>query len=215
MTGISVARWSSSLVVMAASLTFAAVSQAAEEPATAQPAAARGTSSGEEPKRLTIHGDTLGVMTLAEFHKKYADAKVKGPLAPSDPFDNVQGCQQFEVRGERYGMKVATFPVYSAHYQFLDGVLFSVRLFVPQNDPKGLIAAALTKEHGMPEIEEQDFIGTIRTWNDGTSGIQLMGKRPSVMFSDNVLEKKYEERLDVALKADMEAKNKASQPDKK
>lgn len=215
MTGNSVAKWSASLAVLAASLTFAAVSEAGEEPANAQPAAARGNSSGKEPRRLTVHGDTLGVMTLAEFHKKYADAKVKGPLAPSDPFDNVQGCQQFDVRGEPYGMKVATFPVYSARYQFLDGVLFSVHLFVPQTDPKGLIAAALTEEHGMPQIEEQDFIGTIRTWNNGTSGIQLMGKRPNVTFSDNVLQKKYDERLDVALKADMEAKKKASQPDKK
>lgn len=211
----SFAEWFACPMVLATSLLFTAVSEPAEEPNALPPMGGQRTASGQAPKRLEVNGDILGVMTLAEFHRKYADAKVKGPLVPSSPFDNVQGCQQFEVRGEPYGMKIATFPVYNAHFQFLDGVLLSVRLSVHQKDPNGLIAAELTKKHGEPRVEDQDFIGTIRTWNNGTSGIQLMGKLPNATFSDNALQKKYDQRLETAMRADMEAQKKRAQTEKK
>lgn len=206
----SLAEWCVRAAVLTACFIFTRASESAEEPKPEPPAVATKSPTPQKVNRFDFNGDTPGAMTLAEFRTKYADAKKSKPSTTPDIFDKVQGCERFEVRGEPYGMKLAAFPIYSAHYQFLDGVLHSIRISVHEKDPKGLIVGELEKRYGKPKVEDMDYIGRVMTWDNGTSQIQFIEKVRNATFSDSGLEKIHDERLKAVVKAEIEAEKKAA-----
>lgn len=137
------------------------------------------TSPPSKPTRFDFKGDTPGVMTVADFARKY------GPPVKNDARPGLLPAEAEYVLTPEQKLTVANQPVLSAHYTFFEDRLRSIFLEVDDGEQ---LFEALTTKYGPPDEVGEN--GKHAHWRSEMSTM-LVGRRGGyVIFRDNELERR-------------------------
>jgi len=152
----------------------------------------------ERAEQLEFQGDVLGKMTLAEFQAKYTRT-VDGITFPVMPEDSYPGIADYTMPWHKEAGLVVAVPSYRARpeqwtiagaptlsvtYDFLDGVLQGITIFVKDRNIPA-VAHALEQQYGKPDVVDPSHV---RKWI-GSTWMVVAEPDGSITLLDSALTK--------------------------